>query len=108
MNIWHLTPDTPRQPNRVRPGEVVNLHSGPWPMEPGRSVWVTTRVERTDGTSQTSRAEAMWQRNEGANSYWRAEIGPFDKGERVTYSVYGRSPVGKITGPTCSFRVAPK
>ncbi|HEY4723963.1 MAG TPA: hypothetical protein VII92_19070, partial [Anaerolineae bacterium] len=56
----------------------------------------------------TSRAEAMWQRNEGANSYWRAEIGPFDKGERVTYSVYGRSPVGKITGPTCSFRVGPK
>jgi len=108
MNIWHLTPDTARQPNRVSPGEVVNLYIGTWPIEPGRSVWVTTRVERTDGTSQTSRVEALWQRNAGVNSYWRAEIGPFDKSDRVIYTVHGRSPDGELTGPTFSFRVGPK
>ncbi len=108
MNIWHLTPDTPRQPNRVSSGEVVNLSIGTWPIEPGQAVWVTTRVERTDGISEVSRVDAKWQRNEGANSYWRAEIGPFDKGDRVTYSVHGRSPAGEITGPTFSFRVGPK
>ena len=108
MNLWHLTPDAPRSPYRVSPGAIVSLHIGTWPIEPGQAVWVTTRVEHTGGTSEASRVEAAWQRNEGVNSYWHAVIGPFDKNDHVTYTVHGRSPVGEIIGPMSSFRVGPK
>jgi hypothetical protein len=30
------------------------------------------RVEHPDGTTGEERVEAVWQRNEGANSHWRA------------------------------------
>ena len=39
MHVWHLTPDAPRSPHRVSPGERVILHIGTWPVEPG--LWVT-------------------------------------------------------------------
>src|SRR3990172_2852693 len=99
MNIWHMTPDAPRWPHRVSPGEAVHLHIGTWSIEPGQSVWVTTYTEHADGTSATGRAEATWQYNAGVNSYWRAEIGPFAKGDRVTYTIYSRSPDSETRGP---------
>jgi len=108
MNIWHLTTDAPRQPHRVSPGESVNLRIGTWPIEPGQSAWITYQVERADQAIVRSQTDAVWQRNEGVNSYWSAEIGPFAKGDRVTYSVHGRSPQGEVIGPTASFRVGPK
>lgn len=108
MQLWHLTPDAPRSPDRVSPGEPVLLQLGTWPIEPGQSVWVTYRVERADGASDEARVEALWQRNEGVNSYWRADLGPFARGERVTYTVQGHSPEGEVTGPTASFRAGPK
>jgi len=49
-----------------------------------------------------------WQRNEGINSYWRAGIGPFVRGDRVSYTVHGRSLHDTVTGPTAEFRVGPK
>lgn len=92
MQVWQLTPDAPRSPHRVSPGEWVILHTGTWPIEPGQSVWVSFRVEHPDGTSEERRVEAVWQRNEGVNSYWRAQLGPFAAGDRVIYTVHGRSP----------------
>jgi hypothetical protein len=44
MNFWHLTPDAPRDPHRVIPGERVGLRIGTWPIAPGQSVWVSYRV----------------------------------------------------------------
>ncbi|MFQ6059087.1 MAG: hypothetical protein ACE5MB_09460 [Anaerolineae bacterium] len=108
MHVWHLTPDAPRSPHRVSPGQRVALHIGTWPIEPGQSAWVTYRVEHPDGTADEGRVDAVWQRNEGVNSYWRAEVGPFVEGDRVTYTVHGRSPRSEVTGPTASFRVGPK
>lgn len=108
MHVWHLASDTPRSPQRVSPGEQVTLHIGTWPIEPGQSVWVTYRVEHLNGTTDEGWAEAVWQRNEGVNSYWHAEIGPFSGGDRVTYTVHGRSPQGGVVGPTASLRVGPK
>jgi alpha-amylase/alpha-mannosidase (GH57 family) len=105
MQLWHLTPDAPRSPHRVSAGERVTLHIGTWPIEPGQSAWVTYRVERADGTGEEGRVDAAWQRNEGVNSYWRADLGAFAEGDRVTYTVHGRSPQGEVTGPTGSFRV---
>lgn len=108
MELWHLTPDAPRDPRRVRSGERVVLHIGTWPIASGQSVWVTYRVERADGTRDAQRTEAAWQRNDGANSFWRAEIGPFSRGDRVTYVVHGRTSDGDSTLPTASFAVDPK
>lgn len=108
MQVWHLTSDAPRSPHRVSPGEPVTLHIGTWPIEQGQSVWMTYRVEHSDETAQEGRVEAFWRRNEGVNSYWHAEVAPFSKGDRVTYTVHGRSPQGEGVGPTASFRVGPK
>jgi len=33
MNIWHLTTDAPRLPDRVSPDERVVLHFGTWPIK---------------------------------------------------------------------------
>ncbi|HEY66139.1 MAG TPA: hypothetical protein G4O02_16385 [Caldilineae bacterium] len=108
MYIWHLTPDAPRAPHRVSLDERVILHIGTWPIEPGQSVWVICRVEHPDGMSEEGRVDAVWGRNEGVNSYWHAEIGPFVRGDQVTYTVHGRSPQGEVIGPMASFQVGPK
>lgn len=85
MEIWSLTPDTPRQPQRVSPGESVGLQ----------------RVEE-------HRVDAAWERNEGPNSYWRAHIGPFAAGDEVTCTVRGLSPQGEVEGPSATFRAGPQ
>ncbi len=108
MDLWHLTPDAPRTPARVIPGEPVALHIGTWPIEAGQSVWVTYRADHPNGAAVEARVEAVWQQNRGPNSYWRAEIGPFTAGEPVRYTVSGRSPVGETAGPGNAFRVGSK
>jgi len=108
MYIWHLTPDAPRSPQRVSPGEPVVLTVGTWPIEPGQVVGVTCRVEPPDDTFEDKSTAAVWQRNEGANSYWRAALGPFRQGDQVSYTIQGRSPQGEVTGPSGVFKVGPK
>lgn len=107
MLIWHLTPDAPRVPERVQLDDRVRLYIGTWPIEPGQSVWVTYRVEHTDGSFESGWVEANWQRNEGANSYWCAELSFLSKGDRIVYTVHGRSPDGEVSGPTGSFAADP-
>lgn len=109
MQIWHLTPDAPRTPHRVSPGDWVALDIGSWPIEPGQSVWVTYRSEHAGAVAaDEARLEAIWRYNEGENSHWRAEIGPVSAGTVVRYRVYGRSPAGEVAGPAGEFRVGPK
>ena len=108
MQVWHLAPDAPRSPHRVSAGERVTLHIGTWPIEPEQSVWMTYQVEHSDATTDEGRIDGVWQRNEGVNSYWLAGLGPFAVGDRVTYTVHGRSPEDEVTGPTARFRVGPK
>jgi hypothetical protein len=38
------------------------------------------RVDHAEGRAEEGRVEATWQRNDGVNSYWRAELGPFGNG----------------------------
>jgi alpha-amylase/alpha-mannosidase (GH57 family) len=107
MHVWHLTTDTPRAPARVVPGEPVLLRVGTWPIEPGQSVWISRRVER-DRVVVAEEVNATWQENSERNSYWQADIGPFEKGDRVTYAIRARAPDGQVlSGPTSSFRVGP-
>lgn len=108
MQLWHLAPDTPRTPHRVNPRESVTLGIGTWPVEPGQFVWVVFRGEHGDGTRDDGREAATWRRNAGANSYWQARLGPFARGDRVTYTVRGRSPDGNAEGPEATLRVGPK
>jgi alpha-amylase/alpha-mannosidase (GH57 family) len=108
MQLWHLTPDAARTPHRVSPGEWVALDIGTWPVEPGHSVRVTYRVEHTDGTESEDTIEAAWRHNQGENSYWRAELGPFAEGDVVRYTPRGGSIAGDVTGPEFSFRVGPR
>ena len=104
MQLWHLTPDTPRTPRRVSRGEPVALDIGTWPIAAGQSVWVNLRTAEPNETW----VEAVWRRNEGENSYWRAEIGPFPTDGVVRYQIFGRSPAGEVVGPAAEFRVGPK
>lgn len=109
MQLWHLTPDAQRTPHRVAPGEWVALDIGTWPIEPGQSVWVMYRSEpAVSAAAEETRLQAVWRYNDGGNSYWRAEIGPFPVSTVVRYRVYGRSTAGEVTGPAGEFRVGPK
>lgn len=102
-----VAPD-PRYPPLAQAGEPVALEIGTWPIEPGQSVWVEYRLEHLDGTLREGRAEALWQHNQGENSYWRVELGPFGKGDRVVYRALGKSPAGWAESPKTTFRVGPK
>ncbi len=107
MYVWHLSPDTLRAPRRVAPGDRVSLRIGTWPVGPDQSVWVTHRVRGASGAIREGRVEARWHSNEAERSYWRAEIGPFARGERVEYAIAAASPSGRVEGGSFSFKVGP-
>lgn len=108
VHIWHLTADAPRTPHRVSPGETVSLTIGTWPIELGQRVSVSCRVDRASGAREEFSTQARWLENRPPNSYWRVDLGPFQRGDKVTYAVSGVSPQGVTAGPTGSFRVGPK
>ena len=107
MNLWHLTTDTPRIPARIRPGVRVSLQVGTWPIESGQLVWADWHLRNTAGMVASGRTEAVWERNQGNNSYWTAELGPFELGSHVTYAIRGESGAGAIDGPSGEFDVVP-
>ena len=80
MNVWHLTPETPREPSRVTPGSPVHLRIGTWPIEPGQEVAVEFSVTSWSGRMAEGLAQARWVENQGENSYWTATFGPFADG----------------------------
>jgi len=114
MNLWHLTPDAPRHPQRVSAGERVTLHIGTWPVAWGQSVWIQYQVIHQNGATEehnlveAGQTAAVWQQNIGPNSYWQANLGPFADGDRVNYTVRGSNADGEVAGPTASFTVGPK
>lgn len=108
MHVWHLTPDAPRLPWRVSPGESVRLVIGTWPIESGQAVQINYRVDHANGTRTTHQLVATWQRNVGSNSYWEAEFEPFHKGDIVTYWIQGQSAGRQVVNPSVSFQVGAK
>jgi alpha-amylase/alpha-mannosidase (GH57 family) len=108
MQLWHLTSDTPRLPHRVSPNERVKLIIGTWPIAPEQFVWVTYRVESQDSIGTEKHSDAVWQGNNGVNSYWEVELGAFARGEHVAYTVHSCSTEGEMKGATESFQVVPK
>ncbi|HEX7000107.1 MAG TPA: glycoside hydrolase family 57 protein [Trueperaceae bacterium] len=104
MNLWLHTSDTPRTPDKVSPGERVDLVIGSWPVEPGQRLWIDYRRRGRDGEERQT-VEAAWLHNTGGNSYWSATIGPFIRGDVVEYRARGGAPSGGAETEPESFRV---
>ena len=108
MEIWHLTPETPRFPYHVSGGESVNLKIGTWPVEPGQRVWIEFSIVHADGSAESGRSEGTWNFNLDANSYWFADFGPFRDDDRADYRVRGESGSARAEAGPFAFRVGPK
>jgi len=91
MVIWHNTVDASRIPEYVSAGQDVELWIGTYPIEGGQSVWVEVTLNRADGKEMTCKMPAQWHSNneQRNNSYWLAQLGSFEAGDRVEYRVYG-------------------
>ena len=107
MNVWHLTPDTARWPQRVTPGAPVQLRIGTWPIEPGQEVLVEFHLRSAGGEARSGTVGARWVENRGQNSYWAATLGPFADGDRVTYRVVGTPRSETAVTGRASFAVGP-
>ena len=106
MTIWHGTGDAPRPPQRIAPGQVLSLAVGTWPIELGQTVWVEWEsIGRSGATRGTT--IAAWQHNAGINSLWRAELGPFEDGTRLTYTIRGSRDTETVNGGTFIVTVKP-
>ncbi|MGE0823484.1 MAG: hypothetical protein AB7G75_24335 [Candidatus Binatia bacterium] len=108
MQVWHLTPDTPRSPYHLAAGERATLRIGTYPIEPDQTVWVDVSVVSANGQERQDRVEARWLQNEGGNSYWDAEVGPFADADRVVYRVCGRKQTEEVHVARVEFTVGPK
>jgi hypothetical protein len=91
MLLWHNTDDASRIPENVRAGDDVVLWIGTHPVEFGQSVEVSMTLYKADGRELTAIQPARWHSNNDQrnNSYWTAEIGAFDSGDRLRYKVTG-------------------
>ena len=106
VQTWVLPLDLPY---RVVPGKPVTLRVGTWPIEFGQSVQVNYKIVHVDKPAEKGHLEADWQYNEGSNSYWRAELGPFLKGDQITCTIQARSPQGEVSPDSViSFRAGPR
>lgn len=56
MQLWHLTPDTPRTPPYPNVGEQVTVRSGTYPIEDEQTVWVGVC-----SASRRSIRQSFWQ-----------------------------------------------
>jgi hypothetical protein len=91
MVIWHDTDDASRIPEYVSAGQDVEVWVGTYPIEGGQSVWLEVTLERPDGKEMTCKMPAQWRSNneQRNNSYWHAQLGSFEVGDRVEYRIYG-------------------
>jgi len=108
MRIWHLTADAPREPMRVAPGQPVRVVVGTAPVEPGQAVRVTYEVIHPSGSVERGMLNVPWHHNVHNASYWVANLGPFHRGDRVTYRVHGIVGDQRVEMPPIHFNVGPR
>ena len=106
MHLWVLEV-TRREGGRLPPDVPVLLRIGTWPVAPGQTVWVDVHVERSDGAAIDRRVAAVWVRNAGPDSHWRADVGPFADGTRVRLAPGGRDDAGDVACAPVELRVGP-
>lgn len=93
----YSTQPTERSPRDPMAGQSVSIKATTWPISSGQSVWVTwTR----NGVAQTP-IGAGYDYNSGNNTYWKLDLGTFNRGDQISYTVNadvdGGSP--KTSGP---------
>lgn len=108
MRIWHMTADAPREPMRVAPGQPVRLVIGTAPIGPEQSVRISYDVIHPSGTAERGMLNVPWHHNAHHASYWIASLGPFDRGDRVTYRVHGVAGYERVEMPAIRFNVGPR
>ncbi|MEW6232059.1 MAG: TIM-barrel domain-containing protein [Chloroflexota bacterium] len=98
----YSTEPTERSPRDPKAGETVYINLTTWPVEWGQAAWITWTK---NGIAQAD-IGATWQYNSGNNSYWRATMGPFAKGDNISYTVHANKDGAneKTIGPF-SFKV---
>jgi len=84
MDDLYTTDDTQRYPKDPIAGEKVYIKGTTWPIEWGQSVWVGYKK---NGEWQKD-VGADWKYNADNNTYWEAAIGPFNKGDKIEYTVF--------------------
>ena len=105
MHLWEMS-DGPQR-RRLPPGRSVTVRAGTWPIAPRQAAWMDVRVEDADGSVTDGHVDAEWVGNVGADSHWRAEVGPFDEGARVRYTLRGRDDGGEVACAPVEVRVGP-
>ncbi|WP_166349445.1 TIM-barrel domain-containing protein [Phytoactinopolyspora limicola] len=93
----YSTESTERAPRDPMAGDNVVVNATTWPVESGQSVWVTWTKNGIDQTP----VGASWEYNSGNNSYWQVDLGSFDRGDQISYTVHADVNGGnqKNTGP---------
>lgn len=84
MDDLYTTDDTERYPKDPIAGEKVYIKGTTWPIEWGQSVWVGYKK---NGEWQKD-VGADWKYNADNNTYWEVAIGPFNKGDKIEYTVF--------------------
>ena len=91
--IWHnpygddalySVQQTERYPRDPQAGDTVYVKATTWSVEPGQAVWITWTK---NGISQQA-INGQWKYNSGNNSYWEVNMGSFNKGDNIQYTVH--------------------
>jgi len=100
-DLYSIEP-TERSPRDPMAGDSVSINATTWPIESGQTVWVTW----TKNGANQSAIGASYNYNSGNNTYWRATLGSFARGDNITYYVHANVNGGSevVTGPF-SFKV---
>ncbi|MCF2710993.1 TIM-barrel domain-containing protein [Schaalia hyovaginalis] len=99
----YATQPTERAPRDPMAGDAVWLHATTWPISPGQTTWVTWSV---NGQIQEDKG-FDWDYNSGNNTYWKLNLGSFQRGDVVSYTIHANVDGGDaMSTETFSFRVA--
>jgi alpha-glucosidase (family GH31 glycosyl hydrolase) len=79
----YATQPTERAPRDPMAGDAVVVKATTWPISSGQTVWITWKKNGVDQTP----IGAGYDYNSGNNTYWKASLGTFARGDRVQYWV---------------------
>lgn len=107
MVLWHDIENALRTPEKVRHDEPVFVTVGSYPLGPGQFVTVFCKTIRKNGKVTMRRIDGQHQFDDPVNShrYWLAELGPFETGDRVEYTIGGVALKGDLPLHTYRFDV---
>ncbi|HHV98942.1 MAG TPA: carbohydrate-binding protein [Clostridiaceae bacterium] len=84
INDLYEIQQTERYPRDPVAGENVYIKLTTWPIEPGQATWITWTK---NGVPQPN-IGGQWKYNSGNNSYWEVNMGSFNKGDVISYTIH--------------------